>query len=61
MKHCGSSELYRSERVTDHDVQFRASMLVMMYFHSHYRRQTVLKHKERVVAALGHIEARFHK
>lgn len=61
MFHCESSKLYRAERITEHDVQFRATMVVLMYFHNRYKESIVLRHKKQVLIALKHLEARLHQ
>lgn len=59
--HCGSSQLYRNERIASHSVQFRATILVLKYFALKYSYPTLHRHTEKIGAALGRLEITLHK
>lgn len=59
--HCGSSSLYRHERIPTHDAQFRATILVLQYLAKKYTYATLQRHTEQVGVALRHLEITLHK
>lgn len=60
-QHTKCSVLYRAERIDEHTVQIRASLVVMMYLVGRYSEERFKRHRERIKRALLNIEVRCHE
>ena len=61
MTHCKASALYREQRIAEHQAQFRATMMVLMYLAKRYGAKVVARHRAQALTALKHLEERFHQ
>lgn len=57
--HCKGSKLYRAERIVTHKTQFRATMLVLLYFGKRYTKNSLARHQQRALQAMQHLEKGF--
>lgn len=61
ISHCKSSLLYRTTRIPTHTVQFRAVLMVRMYFSDRYSKDALARHKDRITSAFAHMEQELHR
>lgn len=61
LTHCRGSLIYRQERIPVHDVQFRATILVMQYLAKRYTYSSLHRHTEKIGKALRNLEKKLHK